>query len=126
MLSALPDILKNIKNMANNQKSPAKRHVRKGDTVKVISGNSKGKTGKIIEVLTDKNRALVEGVNLVTKHLKPNAQNPQGSIEKREAGIHISNLQLVDPKTGEPTRTGRKLNDKGKLQRFSKKSGEFI
>ncbi len=112
--------------MANNQKSPAKRHVRKGDTVKVISGNSKGKTGKIIEVLTDKNRALVEGVNLVTKHLKPNAQNPQGSIEKREAGIHISNLQLVDPKTGEPTRTGRKLNDKGKLQRFSKKSGEFI
>ncbi len=112
--------------MEKNQNRPAKRHVRTGDTVKVISGNSKGKTGKIIAVLTDKDRALVEGVNLVTKHLKPNAQNPQGSIEKREAGIHISNLQLVDPKTGEPTRTGRKLNDKGKLQRFSKKSGEFI
>ncbi len=127
MLPAAPqDILKNIKNMANNQKSPAKRHVRTGDTVKVISGNSKGKTGKVISVLTDKDRALVEGVNLVTKHLKPNAQNPQGSIEKREAGIHISNLQVVDPKTGEPTRIGRKLNDKGKLQRYSKKSGEFI
>lgn len=112
--------------MANNQKATAKRHVRTGDTVKVISGNAKGKTGKVLSVITDKNRVVVEGANLVTKHLKPNAQNPQGSIEKREAGIHISNVQLVDPKTGEATRIGRKLNESGKLQRFSKKSGEFI
>ncbi|GAA4446371.1 50S ribosomal protein L24 [Ravibacter arvi] len=112
--------------MANNQKASAKRHLRTGDTVKVIAGNSKGKTGKVVAVITDKDRAVVEGVNLVTKHLKPNAQNPQGSIEKREAGIHISNLQVVDPKTGEATRIGRKLNDKGKLQRYSKKSGDFI
>lgn len=112
--------------MANNQKGSAKRHVRTGDTVKVLSGNSKGKTGKIISVITDKDRVVVEGVNLVTKHLKPNAQNPQGSIEKREAGIHISNVQLIDPKSGEPTRIGRRRNDNGKLQRYSKKTGEFI
>lgn len=112
--------------MANNQKATAKRHVKTGDTVKVISGNSKGKTGKVTSVITDKDRVIVEGANLVTKHLKPNAQNPQGSIEKREAGIHISNVQLVDPKTGEATRIGRKLNSNGKLQRFSKKSGDFI
>lgn len=112
--------------MANNQKATAKRHVKSGDTVKVISGNSKGKTGKVLSVITDKDRVIVEGANLVTKHLKPNAQNPQGSIEKREAGIHISNVQLIDPKTGEATRIGRKVNENGKLQRFSKKSGDFI
>lgn len=112
--------------MANNQKATAKRHVKTGDVVKVIAGNAKGKTGKILSVITDKNRVVVEGVNLVTKHLKPNAKNPQGSIEKREAGIHISNVQLIDPKSGEATRIGRKLNDQGKLQRYSKKSGDFI
>jgi large subunit ribosomal protein L24 len=113
--------------MANNQKgSTGKRHVRTGDTVKVIAGNSKGKTGKVVSVITDKDRVVVEGVNLITKHLKPNAKNPQGSIEKREAGVHISNVQLVDPKSGEATRIGRKLNDDGKLQRYSKKSGDFI
>ncbi|MFA7471357.1 MAG: 50S ribosomal protein L24 [Spirosomataceae bacterium] len=112
--------------MANNKKGSVKRHVRTGDTVKVIAGNSKGKTGKIIAVLTDKDRVVVEGVNLVTKHLKPNAKNPQGSIEKKEAGIHISNVQLIDPKTGEPTRIGRKPNAEGKLQRYSKKTGDFI
>lgn len=112
--------------MANNQKATAKRHVKTGDVVKVIAGNAKGKTGKILSVITDKSRVVVEGVNLVTKHLKPNAKNPQGSIEKREAGIHISNVQLIDPKSGEATRIGRKLNDQGKLQRYSKKSGDFI
>lgn len=112
--------------MANNQKATAKRHVKTGDVVKVIAGNAKGKSGKILSVITDKNRVVVEGVNLVTKHLKPNAKNPQGSIEKREAGIHISNVQLIDPKSGEATRIGRKLNDQGKLQRYSKKSGDFI
>ena len=103
-----------------------KFHIRKGDTVKVIAGNSKGKTGKVISMLITKERALVEGVNMITKHLKPNAQSPQGSIEKREGSIHISNLMLVDPATGEATRTGRRLNDKNKLQRFSKKTDKLI
>ena len=111
---------------SKNKKAPAKLHIRSGDTVKVISGNAKGETGKIKKVLIEKSRATVEGVNMITKHVKPNAQNPQGSIEKLEGTIHISNLMVVDPKTGEPTRTGRKENDKGKLQRFSKKTGEFL
>lgn len=111
---------------SKNKNLPAKLHIRKGDTVKVISGNAKGETGVIKSVLVEKSRATVEGVNLITKHVKPNAQNPQGSIEKREGAIHVSNLMVVDPKTGEATRTGRKANDKGKLQRFSKKSGDFI
>lgn len=109
-----------------NKKAPAKLHVRKGDTVKVISGNAKGETGVITKVLVEKLRATVEGVNLITKHVKPNAQNPQGSIEKREGAIHISNLMVVDPKTGEASRTGRKVNEKGKLQRFSKKSSNLL
>lgn len=112
--------------MENKKNKPSKRHVRTGDTVKVISGNSKGKTGRVKEILVDKNRVLVEGVNLITKHLKPNAQNPQGSIEKLEGSIHISNVMVVDPSNGAATRIGRKLNDKGKLQRFAKKSGNFI
>jgi large subunit ribosomal protein L24 len=111
---------------SKNKKTPAKLHVRSGDTVKVISGNAKGETGKIKKVLVEKLRATVEGVNMITKHVKPNAQNPQGSIEKREGAIHISNLMVVDPKTGEATRTGRKADDKGKLQRFSKKSGDLL
>ncbi len=103
-----------------------KLHIKKGDTVKVLSGNSKDKTGKVLEIDLAKKRALVEGANIVTKHRKPSAQNPNGGIDKIEAPIHISNLMLVDPATGEATRTGRKLNDKGKLQRYSKKTGEFI
>ncbi len=101
-------------------------HVRKGDTVKVIAGNSKGKSGKVLEVVIAKNRAIVEGLNLVTKHVKPSATNPNGGIEKSEAGIHLSNLMVVDPATGEATRTGRKADDQGKLQRYSKKTGEII
>ncbi len=112
--------------MDNKKKKPAKFHIRKGDTVKVISGNAKGKTGKVLEMLVDKQRAIVEEANMLTKHLKPNANNPQGSIEKREGSIHISNLMLVDPATGEATRTGRKMNDKNKLQRFSIKTGKLI
>lgn len=103
-----------------------KLHVRSGDTVKVIAGDDKGKTGKILSVDLEKKRAIVEGLNLVTKHVKPSASNPQGGIQKKEAPIHISNLMLVDPKTGEATRTGRKLNEKGKLVRYSKKTGEVI
>ncbi|MCE6988417.1 50S ribosomal protein L24 [Dyadobacter sp. CY323] len=109
-----------------HKKAPSKLHLRKGDMVKVISGNAKGESGVIKKVLVEKLRATVEGVNMITKHVKPNAQNPQGSIEKLEGAIHISNLMVVDPKTGEATRTGRKANDKGKLQRFSKKTGEFL
>jgi large subunit ribosomal protein L24 len=100
--------------------------IRKGDTVEVISGNSRGKTGKVVEVHVEKYRATVEGVNIVSKHIKPSATNPNGGIEKREAPIHISNLALVDPATGKRTKLGRKLDEKGKLQRYSKTTGEII
>ncbi len=103
-----------------------KRHIRKDDTVKVISGNHKDKTGKVLEILASKNRAIVEGLNMITKHIKPSAAKPEGGIEKTEAGIHLSNLMLVDPATGEPTRTGRKRDTEGKIKRYSKKTGEFI
>ena len=105
---------------------PNKLHIRRGDTVLVLSGNSKGKKGRVLEVYIKKNRAIVEGVNMVTKHLKPSAANPNGGIEKQEAPIHLSNLMVVDPVTGECTIIGIKLNKDGKLQRFAKKSGEFI
>jgi len=103
-----------------------KFHVKKGDLVKVLSGNSKGKEGKITLMIPEKQRAIVEGINVVTKHLKPTAQNPNGSIEKREASIHISNIMVVDPSNGQATRIGRKLNKEGKLQRFSKKTNTFL
>ncbi|MEG0517398.1 MAG: 50S ribosomal protein L24 [Bacteroidales bacterium] len=103
-----------------------KLHIKKGDTVFVNAGDEKGKTGKVLEVNRDKDRAVVEGINMVSKHTKPNAKSPQGGIVKQEAGIHISNLQVVDPAKGGPTKIGRKLNDKGKLVRFAKKSGEEI
>ncbi len=103
-----------------------KSHVKKGDTVVVISGNSRGSEGKVLEVVREKDRAIVEGVNMVSKHTKPNAKHPQGGIIKQEASIHVSNLMLKDPKTGKPTRIGRKLDSNGKLVRYSKKSGEEI
>ncbi|OJV20744.1 MAG: 50S ribosomal protein L24 [Bacteroidetes bacterium 41-46] len=103
-----------------------KLHIKKGDTVYVNAGDDRGKTGKVLEVLTEKNRAIVEGINMVSKHTKPNAKNPQGGIIKQEAGVHVSNLQVVDPVKGGATRIGRKLNDKGKLVRYAKKSGEEI
>ncbi len=103
-----------------------KLHIKKGDLVQVIAGDSRGKQGKVLSVDTQKLRAVVEGVNLVKKAQKPSAQNPQGGIVEQEAALHISNLQLVDPKSGKPTRTGRKENADGKLVRFSKKSGEEI
>ena len=92
----------------------------------VISGNSKGQEGKVLNVVRDKDRAIVEGVNMVSKHTKPNSKSPQGGIIKKEATIHISNLMLKDPKTGKPTRIGRRLDKNGKLVRYSKKSGEEI
>ena len=103
-----------------------KLHIKKGDTVQVLTGNSKGRKGKVLEVIRAKDRAIVEGVNIVKNHTKPNAKYPQGGIIDQEAPIHISNLMLVDPKTDKPTRTGRRLNDEGKLVRYSKKSGEEI
>lgn len=103
-----------------------KLHIKKGDSVIVIAGNSKGRQGKVLEVIRAKNRAIVEGVNMVSKHTKPNSENPQGGIIKKEAPIHISNLMLKDPTTGKPTRIGRRLNDNGRLVRFSKKTGEEI
>ncbi|MFA5301267.1 MAG: 50S ribosomal protein L24 [Bacteroidales bacterium] len=103
-----------------------KLHIKKGDTVYINTGEDKGKTGRVLEVLPTKQRAIVEGINMVSKHTKPSAKSPQGGIIKQEAAIHISNLQVVDPSKGGPTRIGRRLNDKGKLVRYAKKSGEEI
>ena len=102
-----------------------KFHIKKGDTVYVNTGNDKGKTGKVLEVLRDKDRVIVEGVNMVSKHTKPSAQHPQGGIVKQEAAIHISNVQLVDPETSKPTRVGYKEVE-GKKVRYAKKSGQEI
>ena len=104
----------------------SKLHIKKGDTVYVNTGKDKGKTGKVIKVFVEEQRAIVEGLNIVSKNQKPNAKNPQGGIIKMEAPIHISNLNVVDPKTGKPTRIGRRLNEEGKLVRYAKKSGEEI
>jgi large subunit ribosomal protein L24 len=101
-----------------------KLKIKVGDQVKVISGDSKGQEGKITAINRTKMRATVEGVNLVKRHTKPSASNPQGGIEEKEGTIHVSNLMLVV--AGEASRIGRKENDKGKLVRFSKKSGEVI
>ncbi|MCB0819002.1 MAG: 50S ribosomal protein L24 [Bacteroidetes bacterium] len=103
-----------------------KLHIKKGDKVIVLSGNSKGMTGEVREINTSKMRAVVSGVNMITKHTKASSANPQGGIVKVEGSIHISNLMLVDPSSGKPTRVGRKPNNDGKLVRYSKKSGEII
>ncbi|MCB0428779.1 MAG: 50S ribosomal protein L24 [Flavobacteriales bacterium] len=102
----------------------AKHKIKKGDTVMVISGVAKGQQGRVLAVLIEKNRVLVEGVNMISKHTKPNAANPQGGIVKKEAPVHISNVMLVDGK-GKPQRVGRKL-EKEKLVRYFKKTGEIV
>ena len=102
-----------------------KLHIKKGDTVYVNAGNDKGKTGKVLTVIPAKDRVIVEGVNVVSKHTKPNAKQPQGGIVKQEAGIHVSNVQLIDPSQNKPTRVGYKFVD-GKKIRYAKKSGEEI
>ena len=105
----------------------AKLHIKKGDTVYVLSGEDKGKTGKVLRVFVKEQRAIVEGLNMVSKSQKPSAKFPQGGIIKMEAPIHISNLNVVDPKEKKkPTRIGRKLNAEGKRVRYAKKSGEEI
>ena len=104
----------------------AKLHIKKDDTVYVLAGDDKGKTGRVLSIDAKKNRAIVEGVNMVSKSTKPNAQHPQGGIIEIEAPIHLSNLNVVDPKTKKPTRVGFKVDDKGNKVRVSKKSGEEI
>lgn len=103
----------------------SKLHIKKGDIVYVNTGEYKGKTGRVLQVFVKENRAVVEGVNMISKHTKPNAKNPQGGIEKKEASIHLSNLNPIDVKTGKPTRIGRK-EVKGITVRYAKRSGEEI
>lgn len=104
----------------------AKLHIKKGDTVYVNAGDDKGKTGRVLSVQISKNKAVVEGVNMVSKSTKPSAKHPQGGIVKMEAPIHVSNLNLVDPKSGKPTRVGHRIDENGAKVRYSKKSGEEI
>ena len=104
----------------------SKLHVKKGDTVLVLSGNDKGKRGKVMRVDVKKNRAIVEGVRIISKHTRPNAEHPQGGIIKQEAPIHISNLMLVDLKSGDPTRIAIRVKEDGTKVRIAKKSGEEI
>lgn len=109
---------------ASKTRFAPKIKIKKGDQVVVTAGASKGKKGEVLEIYPNKNRAIIEEVNIVKKHKKPTHDNPGGIIEMA-ASIHISNLMLIDPKTGEPTRVGRKVVD-GKIVRYSKKSGEII
>lgn len=113
--------LKKIKESHNN-----KLHVKKDDTVIVITGKDKGKKGRIIAAYPRENRVLVEGINMVKKHSKPTQQNPQGGILDQEAPIHVSNVMLIDPKSGKPTRVGYKVLENGEKVRVAKKSGEVI
>jgi len=112
--------------MNGNMDNRKKIHVKKGDTVYVVSGKDKGKTGKIIKVLRAKDRAIVEKLNIVKRHQRPNQANPNGGIVEKEAPIHISNLMLYDAAESKPTRIGRKVLGTGEKVRYSKKSGEEI
>ena len=113
--------------MKTNQRKKRRPTIRREDTVMVISGKEKGRTGRVITVDWKRERMLIEGLNMVTRHTKPNAANPQGGIIKQEAKINISNLMLIDPKSGQPTKVGRKRDEKtGKLVRVAKKTGEVI
>ncbi len=103
-----------------------KYHIKKGDIVIVNTGEYKGQQGRVLDIDRKSSRAIVEGVNMVSKHAKPDAQNPQGGIIKKEAPVHISNLNPVDPSSGEATRIGRQPDKNEKLVRYSKKSGEEI
>lgn len=109
---------------SNSKRFAPKLHVKRGDTVEVISGDDKGKRGEILQVFPDKMRAIVDGVNIVKKHMKP-SQTQEGGITEMPATIHVSNLMLIDPKTNEATRFGRKKVD-GKTVRYSKKTGNII
>lgn len=104
----------------------SKLNIKKGDTVYVLSGEDKGQQGRVLSVQAAKQRAVVEGINIVSKSTKPTAKHPQGGIVKMEAPVHISNLALIDPKTGKPTRVGYRVNENGEKVRYAKKSGEEI
>lgn len=104
----------------------SKLHIKKGDMVYVNAGEDKGRMGRVLKVDIEKQRAIVEGVNMMSKSAKPSAKHPQGGIVKQEAPIHISNLNVLDPKTNKPTRIGRRMGENGKLVRYSKSSGEEI
>jgi len=112
--------------MERKSNKQPKLHIRQGDTVKVLSGNDRGKQGRVLQVFPKTRKAIVEGINLKTKHQKPSAENPEGGINKQEAPLYVSKLMLVDPATGEATRTSRKRDEDGKLQRYSIKTGEVI
>jgi len=99
--------------------------IKTGDQVVVLTGKDKGAKGKVVKIIKDKDRVIVEGVNMIKKHVKPSTENPQGGIVEKEAPLHVSNVALVDPKTGEATRVGYEIKD-GKKVRVSKKSGEVI
>ena len=101
-------------------------HIKKGDTVYVLAGDDKGKTGRVLSILRKEGRAIVEGVKIVKKSVKPSAQYPQGGFVEKEAPIDLSNLAVVDRKTSKPTRVGFRFNEEGKKVRYSKKSGEEI
>lgn len=103
----------------------AKLHIKKGDIVKVIAGDSKGQEGKVLRIIVEKNKAIVEGINMVSKHTKPNAKNSKGGIVKKESPVHVSNLMVID-NSGKAVRIGRKADSKGNKVRYSKKSGEVI
>ncbi len=103
-----------------------KLHIKKGDNVKVLAGNHKNKTGRVITVFPQKYRAIVEGMHIAVKHIKPSTKNPKGRIEKKEASMHMSNLMLIDPASGKATRIGRKRDENNKLCRYAKKTGEII
>ena len=106
--------------------STAKLHVRRGDKVRLIAGNDKGKEGRILQIHPKLRRAVVEGCRMVKKHKKPDANHPSGQIEEKEASIHTSNLMLLDPVKGVPSRIGRRRDKQQKLKRYAKKSGEFF
>ncbi len=112
--------------MKAKSKKTVKLHIRRGDTVMVIAGDNKGKTGKIVSVDREKSKAVVEGLNMIKKSVKPSAEHPQGGFVEKEAPIHVSNLMIVDSSTGKPTKVSRKVDEKGKIQRYSKKTGTLI
>lgn len=104
-----------------------KLHIKKGDTVMVVSGKHRGESGEVLQVIPETNRAIVEGINMVSKHTKPSQKFPDGGIIEQEAPVHVSNLMIVDPKTKTPTRVGRKRAENGKgWVRYAKKSGEIL
>lgn len=112
--------------MVKRKNQPPKVNIKRGDNVKVIAGNDKGKTGRVLAVRPKQGTALVENVRMITKHVKPNQQDQQGGIRNQEGPINLSNLMVLEPKSGEPTRVGRRRNDNNQLVRYAKKTGEDI